>query len=1090
MCYSERRCTVLPFRFIVHSHAVPSLCPAVVDAKDPSNFRIVQAWAVASFPRRPDGSLGEIEAAGLPPHTPTAATTAAADAAAEGRCSSAVLSGSVSLSTPGALAIGLARSDSDGPPPDGCAAAARGSSQPSQQQPPQQHALPRVQPGDILLRVGEDSMLDKWTRFADASRRLLTQSRPLALTFLRLPETQHRRRWLRMQLALYQHVASEYADAVMQASEATIAAASPIAALSATAAGGGGGGGGGKRGLFSGFRSLASGLARGQEWQEGRSLASGLRLPASREPDAAQAAAFAGASAAAVDGIPGDAAAPASPIGSPAIAIPGKAAKGSSSAGAEHPPLPRTGSLLPPRFPRLGFGSASASAASTSMYGSFVPGSAGGGPSATSLAGAALAGSLLNRSKVDAAGGGSASTSPVGAGAAGPLASTSLPSSAAASLLEARAAAVETAPAIPITLAPAPLLPGGGAPALTDTDVAAGVRRRRVSSETGQGLVAGADGTLAASATSVSMEAPHLRINSVPAIAAPVPSMLPGLLATRTAPLTSKRWVLSRGGSSGGGPRHKLPPVQWLPELGIAFDACLRPGDVPPPYADLLADAVAAAGAAAAFVSAAAGPSLLSPLPSALGGAFQVSAATRAAGATTAAVAAGTSPALAAGLGESYQGADAIAALHMARSMPLMPVAGHGASLLASPSPLSGAAGAGGAAEASSGISAALARRRGGSEGSPAALLLLPAALGGVAVGEAGAGGLATLSGYAALPSGPLSSSAAAGAGAAAGAADVADPVLQTVVSTRSGGPSAILAALSAPSPTLSDDVMLSLWHSAAAVDGFHPPAVPPLLDGSPSQSSVSASWQPHAGPPPPATPSLSTGSGSSRPVSLPASTAAAAAPAATAEEWSFEAEVVVRDRTAARTASRTIAGSHARLRNLALDPVSSLVHMGSLIAPSAVGSGGAGEGAAGSAAGNGGDEAAPHPLARLVTALFPERPGAPRWNVVDKVLDGVETLSSATTTRSRRAATATQASEAGLLSPSFNAQAGSSGSGMLAPSSSASTSISTGLLASSMPGRTASALLSSAVTTLTADGPSSARAPAEAVVVDTTKGF
>jgi hypothetical protein len=113
-------------------------------------------------------------------------------------------------------------------------------------------------------------------------------------------------------------------------------------------------------------------------------------------------------------------------------------------------------------------------------------------------------------------------------------------------------------------------------------------------------------------------------------------------------------------------------------------------------------------------------------------------------------------------------------------------------------------------------------------------------------------------------------------------------------------------------------------------------------------------------------------------------------------EEEAYEAEVVVRDADSARSVSRTVASSHAHLRNITLDPVSSLLHMGSLIGPTAL--------ATADRAGE-----APHPLAQVVFAIFPERT-ASRWNVVDRVLDGVDSLRASR--RLRRVTTAADVSD------------------------------------------------------------------------------
>jgi hypothetical protein len=114
------------------------------------------------------------------------------------------------------------------------------------------------------------------------------------------------------------------------------------------------------------------------------------------------------------------------------------------------------------------------------------------------------------------------------------------------------------------------------------------------------------------------------------------------------------------------------------------------------------------------------------------------------------------------------------------------------------------------------------------------------------------------------------------------------------------------------------------------------------------------------------------------------------------AAEEAYEAEVVVRDADSARSVSRTVASSHAHLRNITLDPVSSLLHMGSLIGPTAL-----------ETADRAGE--APHPLAQMVFAIFPERT-ASRWNVVDRVLDGVDSLRSSR--RLRRVTTASDVSD------------------------------------------------------------------------------
>lgn len=118
-----------------------------------------------------------------------------------------------------------------------------------------------------------------------------------------------------------------------------------------------------------------------------------------------------------------------------------------------------------------------------------------------------------------------------------------------------------------------------------------------------------------------------------------------------------------------------------------------------------------------------------------------------------------------------------------------------------------------------------------------------------------------------------------------------------------------------------------------------------------------------------------------------------------------FEAEVAVLDPNVAASIQKTVASAHRGLRNLSLDPMSSLLHLGSLIAPGAI-----------DAVDKPAKEsAAQHPLAKIMQAIGGGAGGisGSRFNVIDRVLDVAEVAAEKVrnSTRKRRATTLATAS-------------------------------------------------------------------------------
>lgn len=57
--------------------------------------------------------------------------------------------------------------------------------------------------GDLLTYVNDESVLDPWVTVTDVIRRIVLAPRPVRLTFRRIPDTLHRRKWLRKRIPLH-----------------------------------------------------------------------------------------------------------------------------------------------------------------------------------------------------------------------------------------------------------------------------------------------------------------------------------------------------------------------------------------------------------------------------------------------------------------------------------------------------------------------------------------------------------------------------------------------------------------------------------------------------------------------------------------------------------------------------------------------------------------------------------------------------------------------------------------------------------------------------------------------------------------------